>query len=408
MGIFDAITKPFAGGGLFGGGIMSGGGGGSYGGNDDAVMNLGLGLLSGKNNSEAFENALTGFSAGRRTDMLREQARQEQIEKDREAAQIAQIAKSLGMEGTADPQTVRSLFLAKHKPRETGFEERLYNSATPEEQEAFRQNKLGVTTDKIRQFQFAKKDGYQGSFADWMNEHGSRTGSGGFGLTPLYGEDETTGEIVPLQLSRDGGFHQPQLPPNIKLRSGVDKIDLGDRFGLLDKRTGQIVGYEPKNLRGEESQKAQGKAEGEAIAGSGNALDMASTTLGLIRELKTHPGRAQATGGSRMFPLHLAPGTDAYNFDVRRKQIAGRTFLEAFQALKGGGAITEAEGRKATDALARLDAGQSDAEFERALNDLEEIVTMGMNRIRARGGSTPNASAPATPSREDLRRKYGL
>jgi CheY-like chemotaxis protein len=74
-------------------------------------------------------------------------------------------------------------------------------------------------------------------------------------------------------------------------------------------------------------------------------------------------------------------------------QAKGQTFLQAFNSLRGGGQITEAEGNKATQALARLDRAQSQQDFDAALSDIEAVVTAGLSRSRKAATRTPNVGA---------------
>lgn len=109
------------------------------------------------------------------------------------------------------------------------------------------------------------------------------------------------------------------------------------------------------------------------------------TAIALIDKAINHPGRAAATGASSKFdPRNYAPGTDATNFRVLLDQLKGGTFLQAFQSLKGGGAITQVEGTKAEQAIARLDQAQSDEEFLVALNDLRAIAAAAPVRAQAK------------------------
>jgi hypothetical protein len=97
----------------------------------------------------------------------------------------------------------------------------------------------------------------------------------------------------------------------------------------------------------------------------------AQQSIELVDEMLKHPGRETATGLSGSIdPRNYIPGTDAKDFQIRQKQLQGRVFLEAFETLKGGGAITEAEGAAATRALGRLDLAQSDKEYAAALKEL--------------------------------------
>ena len=79
------------------------------------------------------------------------------------------------------------------------------------------------------------------------------------------------------------------------------------------------------------------------------------------------------------------------DFRARAAQLEGKAFLQAFQSLKGGGQITEAEGRKATAAIARLDQAQSEGAYREALLELRGIVEQSLERARnkARKASSP-------------------
>jgi hypothetical protein len=100
-----------------------------------------------------------------------------------------------------------------------------------------------------------------------------------------------------------------------------------------------------------------------------------------IDKALTHPGRTTATGVSgQIDPRNYLAGTDATNFKVLMDQIGGKAFLQAFESLKGGGQITETEGKKATDAIARLNRAQSDAEFQQALVDFRQVLSDAYKR----------------------------
>lgn len=151
---------------------------------------------------------------------------------------------------------------------------------------------------------------------------------------------------------------------------------------------------------------AQGKAEVESEQGFGQAEATANQIMGVIDKAMNHPGREYSTGMSSMLPV--IAGTPASDFRAVLDQIKGQAFLQAFESLKGGGQITEVEGQKATQAIARLDTAQSEEEFLRSLQDLRDVVGAGLERARRKAGASaapPAAgaggvlsSAPATPA----------
>jgi hypothetical protein len=99
--------------------------------------------------------------------------------------------------------------------------------------------------------------------------------------------------------------------------------------------------------------------------------------------------------------MRFVEGSDTASYEVRQKQIEGKAFLEAFQALKGGGSITEKEGEKGTQAIMRMNKASKESEYIAAARELQGILRTGMERSRAKAGQTspvvaPNA-APAAP-----------
>lgn len=173
---------------------------------------------------------------------------------------------------------------------------------------------------------------------------------------------------------------------------GVDTV--GDT--LIDKSTGQVVRQVGPNLQEGERAKAVGRevgeAGGKAVTGIGRAEANATQMLDLIEKARTHPGRGAGTGpiGGRL----PAVGGDQAGFVALMDQMQGKAFLEAFESLKGGGAITQIEGQKATDAIARLNRVQNPRDFDAALNDLRDVVAVGLERARASAQAVPRGQAP--------------
>jgi hypothetical protein len=109
-----------------------------------------------------------------------------------------------------------------------------------------------------------------------------------------------------------------------------------------------------------------------------------------------HPGFTGAVGMGRGYTLgipgieQLIPGTPAADFKARFDEIMGGAFLEAFETLKGGGAITETEGKKATAAKTRMSLAQSENEFLAAAREYKDIVKTGIERARKKAGQAPS------------------
>lgn len=115
---------------------------------------------------------------------------------------------------------------------------------------------------------------------------------------------------------------------------------------------------------------AERKATAEATALS---------SIDLIDSVLRDPNLGKITG---MFEGRLPPMTQAgTDLNVKIEQLQGQAFLQAFESLKGGGAITEREGIAAQKAIARLDRAQSEQAFREALTELRDIAQRGLGRI---------------------------
>lgn len=126
-------------------------------------------------------------------------------------------------------------------------------------------------------------------------------------------------------------------------------------------------------------------------------VETSQYVVGLLDQMANHPGLDAATGASSRFdPRNYTPGTDAYSFNVLKDQIQGQAFLQAFESLKGGGPITDVEGKKATDAIARLNSAQKKEDFLAALDEFKGIIRRGMERAQRK--AWPASQAQGQPA----------
>jgi hypothetical protein len=137
------------------------------------------------------------------------------------------------------------------------------------------------------------------------------------------------------------------------------------------------------------------KSEAEATFEAPKVVAEADEAVRLVDDLLKAPGFKQAVGASRMLGVQKIPGTAARDFDIRLDQLQGKQFLQAFESLKGGGQITEIEGKKATDAIARMNASGSEAEFTKAAKEFQDVIRTGADRARKRIPAGQQSSAPA-------------
>lgn len=335
----------------------------------DKLFDLFSGLASGKDFNSSVANAGLMMAEGRR-----DRRDRVNVNQTREAA----IAAGLDPRVAAglDGKSLASFVIQQQQMKLKGVE----------------------PTDDIREYTYAKQQGFEGSFSDWQTKKRG-AGDNEYGVSPVYGTD-AQGNPTILQLGKQGGAKQVELPAGVKLSTGVEKIDLGTQWALQDKKSGQIVGYMPKDVAGESSAKAAGTAQGEAKVALPAAENSAQIAMDTVDQLLADPNRESSTGGLDHFKSYV-PGTAAYGYSKRVDQAKGQAFLAAMNTLRGTGAISEAEGSKATQALARLDTAQSDEDFRQALTEYKDIIARGLavSRQKAGGGAPAAASAPSAQPR---------
>jgi hypothetical protein len=118
----------------------------------------------------------------------------------------------------------------------------------------------------------------------------------------------------------------------------------------------------------------------------------AEQALSLIQSMKADPALRQRTGGYALLPA--IPGTPGAAFDAKDEQLRGKLFMQAYSGLRGGGQITEVEGKKATQAIARLNRSQSADDYIKALDDLGSVIQAGLQRAQQQPGRLqPNAGS---------------
>lgn len=307
-------------------------------------------------------------------------------------------------------ETKTEQWLAQNDPEAHGYYKAglpmkdAFNYAIQKRQQA---QKPAQLPSSAQEFEYARQNGFQGNYMDWISQKNGANSQNELGLAPQYGID-ANGNPVIIQLGKNGIAQQAQLPSGVKLSKEPIKFDAGTEYILLDPITRQPVGRVPKDLAGAEAEKTRGKLTGEALQALPATLAKADQAIATIDKALQHPGRETATGASGTFdPRNYFPGTDATNFREVNKQLQGQTFLEAYQSLKGGGQITEVEGAKAEAAIARLSTAQSDTEYKAALIELRQIIMNGKARASQMAGQQPAVTQQADPNVEDLVNKYG-
>lgn len=215
------------------------------------------------------------------------------------------------------------------------------------------------------------------------------------GLVPVMGYDENN-QLVALFPDGRGGFRKADTG-GVALAPRSREINLGTEIVTVDQG-GNVLSRRPVDIAGKQVQEAVGKQTGADITQGPAAIQTAEQTTQLVDSLLQHPALRMGTGGTSLL-LNRIPGTQTYDFAQRVEQLQGRAFLQAFESLKGGGQITEVEGRKATQAIARLSTAQTETAFREALTELRDITTAAGERARAKmpqGAAQPGVAIPGS------------
>jgi hypothetical protein len=149
----------------------------------------------------------------------------------------------------------------------------------------------------------------------------------------------------------------------------------------------------------------------DAVANASNVVAKAENAIQNIDALIADPRLKNATGWGSYIPVDI-PGVNA-EVRARMGQVQGEAFSQALQQLRGLGAVSNVEGEKASQAIARLNAAQSYEEYIAAVQDFRSVISGGVDRARnmmqVRTGRAPapplNASEKADA---ELMRDLGL
>jgi hypothetical protein len=174
------------------------------------------------------------------------------------------------------------------------------------------------------------------------------------------------------------------------------------RDGSLKKLTDEagkpLIGYQADvGLKGD-IKKAQeiGTESGKTTFALPMIEQQTNMALGTVDSILNDPAKKDRVGFLGVTPA--IPGTPGAGFDLKIDQLKGEAFLSAYNSLRGGGAITDIEGKKATEALVRAGQAQKVSDFDTAMNEYKKILKTGLERARKQASmrGTGQTSAPDT------------
>jgi hypothetical protein len=134
--------------------------------------------------------------------------------------------------------------------------------------------------------------------------------------------------------------------------------------------------------------------QGEGVTNEGGGFEPADPLLMIqnIDAILNDPGLPYATGADGPTRSRSPIFSEAFRVGTRMDQLEGQAFLQAFEALKGAGQITEIEGQKATMAVGRLNRGMSEQDYRAALLELRGVLQNAAQRPQG-WANTPEGQA---------------
>jgi hypothetical protein len=254
----------------------------------------------------------------------------------------------------------------------------LLQGATPENWQQIRQEFNAVTGGDIgEQYDPDKVQSYLSQGLTIKDAMANEWKQKGYDLDMMqFGEQQRhnrTSEGISYmnaQNRADGGGAEYKLPVGYKMRpdgAGLEPIPGGPADIKVQSQTAKLNAQQTKDITALE-----------------NADAAASNTIALIDQVRNHPGKSSAVGLSSIANVAAIPGSPRQDFLAKLDQLKGQQFLQAFQSLKGGGAITEVEGKKAEQAIANANTAQSEEQFDSAMNDFAKIIADGQSRVQKR------------------------
>lgn len=131
----------------------------------------------------------------------------------------------------------------------------------------------------------------------------------------------------------------------------------------------------------------QSQAQGKVAA-----FDSALDTLNVI---STHPGKKSVVGALTGGVASMIPGTDAAGFASQLETFKAQTFIPQVAALKGMGALSDAEGKKLTAAVGALDPKMKQKEFDAQVVKIKTSLEEAKQRALNMPGMPKQAQQPA-------------
>jgi hypothetical protein len=235
----------------------------------------------------------------------------------------------------------------------------------------------------VAEFQFAKQNGFKGSFEDWVTAGGQTSRPSSVQEWEFFQKLPKDQQKLYLEMKRNPNMSVQTIAgvPNVVAPSnlGTSVVPLSTEQKELDARN--------RAAAAQSSGSTTGTATATARMELPQAIATAEQGVQNINDLLAAEGFPRIFGLQGSLPI--IPGSKRADAKALLEQVQGQVFLQAYESLKGSGQITEIEGEKAEKAKARLQKAQSYTAAEKALKELRDIVMKGVERARKKAGVSP-------------------
>jgi hypothetical protein len=144
-----------------------------------------------------------------------------------------------------------------------------------------------------------------------------------------------------------------------------------------------------------------GKLEAGAAAAAPGELALFNTIEFQVNDLLNDPYLPNMLGPVQGRLPNVS--AEAARVQGKMNQISGGAFLQARQLLKGGGAITDFESRKAEEAFLLMNTAQNEEDFRKAMQNFLDAVRAGLPKLQTAAPAAGGVATPEGLSQDDLR-----
>lgn len=168
---------------------------------------------------------------------------------------------------------------------------------------------------------------------------------------------------------------------NAALDRQIRQAELQDK--VLDRKIAQETNLAKLDELRAKQQEARSKAEqakADKAAAAQGAVDTFSTALDSLDEITKSKGLKKAVGLPSALPT--LPGSDAANFEANLDTFKAQTFLPMVASLKGMGALSDAEGKKLSEAVGALSTKMSEKAFRESAEKIRTNLENKLNTVK--------------------------